>query len=48
MKNPRSTPISRVISLGAAERRDRDKRSLESEWIITNGIGGYAWNSRRN
>ena len=42
MKSPRSTAISRVIPLEVTESKDVGKRSLESEWIITNGIGGYA------
>jgi predicted glycogen debranching enzyme len=42
MSNSRSTPLSRIIPLEPNGAKDRDKRSLESEWIITNGIGGYA------
>ena len=42
MNISRATPISRIIPLGPDGTKDRDRRSLESEWILTNGIGGYA------
>src|ERR1700722_15547124 len=42
MNNSRSNPPTRVIRLEPDGRKDRDKRSLEKEWIVTNGIGGYA------
>ena len=42
MNNSRLTPLTRVIRLESDGSKDRDKRSLEKEWIVTNGIGGYA------
>src|ERR1700753_3961410 len=42
MNTSKSASLKRIIALASHETTDRNTRSLESEWIITNGIGGYA------